>query len=84
MKYDIITVYNCISEETNFIAETTEDIKNLKQDLEKAERKVDIVTVQYSILKSLIGLHEMVLYTNARLLIPLSFLLVYTTPGTSL
>lgn len=62
MKYDIITVYNCISEKTNFIAETTEDIKNLKQDLEKEERKVDIVTVQYSILKSLIGLHEMVLY----------------------
>lgn len=62
MKYDIVTVYNCISEKTNFIAETTEDIKNLKQDLEKEERKVDIVTVQYSILKSLIGLHEMVLY----------------------
>lgn len=62
MKYDIIAVYNCISEKTNFIAETTEDIKNLKQDLEKEERKVDIVTVQYSILKSLIGLHEMVLY----------------------
>ena len=32
MKYDIVAVYNCISEKTNFIAETTEDIKNLKQD----------------------------------------------------
>lgn len=62
MKYDIVAVYNCISEKTNFIVETTEDIKNLKQDLEKEERKVDIATVQYSILKSLIGLHEMVLY----------------------
>lgn len=62
MKYDIITVYNCISEKTNFISETTDDIKNLKKDLEKEERKVDIATVQYSILKSLIGLHEMVLY----------------------
>ena len=62
MKYDIVAVYNCISEKTNFIAETTEDIKNLKKDLEKEERKVDIATVQYSILKYLIGLHEMVLY----------------------
>ena len=64
MKYDIVAVYNCISEKTNFIAETTEDIKNLKQDLEKEERKVDIATVQYSILKSLIGLHEMVSYID--------------------
>ena len=59
MKYDIVAVYNCISEKTNFIVETTKDIKNLKKDLEKEERKVDIATVQYSILKSLIGLHEM-------------------------
>lgn len=62
MKYDITTVYNCISEKTNFISEITEDIESLKKDLEIQESKVSIVTTQYSILKSLIGLHEMILY----------------------
>ena len=31
MKYDITTVYNCISEKTNFISEITEDIESLKK-----------------------------------------------------
>ena len=64
MKYDIVRVYNCISEKTKFISETNEVIETLRKDLEKEERKVDIATVQYSILKSLIGLHEMVSYID--------------------
>lgn len=64
MKYDIVTVYNCISEKTKFISETTEVIETLKKDLETKERKVDIATIQYAILKSLIGLHEMVSYID--------------------
>lgn len=62
MKYDITTVYNCISEKTKFISETNEVIETLMNELATKERKVDIATVQYSILKSLIGLHEMILY----------------------
>jgi len=64
MKYDIVTVYNCISEKTNFISETTEVIETLRKDLEIKESKVDIATIQYAILKSLIGLHEMVSYID--------------------
>nr|DAK52859.1 MAG TPA: hypothetical protein [Caudoviricetes sp.] len=64
MKYDIITVYNCISEKTKFISETTEVIETLKKDLGTKERKVDVATIQYAILKSLIGLHEMVSYID--------------------
>ena len=64
MKYDIVTVYNCISEKTKFISETTEVIETLRKDLEIKESKVDIATIQYAILKSLIGLHEMVSYID--------------------
>lgn len=64
MKYDIVTVYNCISEKTKFISETTEVIETLRKDLETKERKVDIATIQYAIFKSLIGLHEMISYID--------------------
>ena len=64
MKYDIVTVYSCISEKTKFISETTEVIETLKKDLETKERKVDIATIQYAIFKSLIGLHEMISYID--------------------
>lgn len=64
MKYDIVAVYNCISEKTKFISETNEVIETLRKDLETKERKVDIATIQYAIFKSLIGLHEMVLYID--------------------
>ena len=64
MKYDIVAVYNCISEKTNFISETTEVIETLRKDLEVKESKVDIATIQYAILKSLIGLHEMISYID--------------------
>lgn len=64
MKYDIISVYNCISEKTKFISETTEVIETLKKDLETKESKVDIATIQFAISKSLIGLHEMVSYID--------------------
>lgn len=64
MKYDIITVYNCISEKTKFISETNEVIETLRKDLEIKESKVDIATIQYAILKSLIGLHEMISYID--------------------
>lgn len=64
MKYDIVTVYSCISEKTKFISETNEVIETLKKDLETKERKVDIATIQYAILKSLIGLHEMISYID--------------------
>lgn len=64
MKYDIVTVYNCISEKTKFISETTEVIETLRKDLEVKEENVDVATIQYAILKSLIGLHEMVSYID--------------------
>ena len=64
MKYDIVAVYNCISEKTKFISETTEVIETLRKDLETKERKVDIATIQYAIFKSLIGLHEMISYID--------------------
>lgn len=64
MKYDIVTVYSCISEKTKFISETTEVIETLRKDLEIKESKVDIATIQYAILKSLIGLHEMISYID--------------------
>lgn len=64
MKYDIVAVYNCISEKTNFISETTEVIETLRKDLEIKESKVDIATIQYAIFKSLIGLHEMISYID--------------------
>lgn len=64
MKYDIITIYNCISEKTKFISETNEVIETLRKDLEVKESKVDIATIQYAILKSLIGLHEMISYID--------------------
>lgn len=64
MKYDITAVYNCISEKAKFISVTNEVIKTLKSDLEIKESKVDIATIQFAISKSLIGLHEMVLYID--------------------
>lgn len=64
MKYDIVAVYNCISEKTKFISETTEVIETLRKDLEVKESKVDIATIQFAISKSLIGLHEMISYID--------------------
>ena len=64
MKYDINTAYSYISEKAKLINETNEVIETLRKDLDSKERRVDIATIQYSIGKCLVGLHEIVSYLD--------------------
>lgn len=64
MKYDINTAYSYISEKAKIIGETNEVIETLKKDLDSKERRVEIATIQYSIGKCLVGLHEIVSYLD--------------------
>lgn len=64
MKYDINTAYSYISEKAKLIGETNEVIETLRKDLDSKERRVEIATIQYSIGKCLVGLHEIVSYLD--------------------
>lgn len=64
MKYDIGTTYNYISEKAKLISETNEVVETLRKDLDSKERRVNIATIQYSIGKCLVGLHEIVSYLD--------------------